>query len=1266
MARVATVVNNVRTAVGAGKVLLVDAGDEMQGSLLSNLGDGTPTGKGAPTIATYNAMGYNVATFGNHEFDWGQTVLGARTTQATYPYVTANIVKNDTGDCATAGWTKPDFADEPYHISTIGTAPDVVKVAFIGVTSAVTPTITLASATAGLCFKDAADSIIHYYDEMKTAGADVIVVLSHLGFEDGGYGYGIPVYGDKTLAERLNTAGKPVNLIIGGHSHLNQSAATIVGTTAVAQAHYNGRKVGRADITVNPSGAVTVAWSRLTVYAANNPPTTAEDPIIKGVINTYATNPDYQALINTEIGYTNVPIVRNYDGDSLMGYFVNDAIYNDLNADATLDNDVDMFFNNPGGLRADITCASYPCKINYGMTFNVLPFGNLTAVGDMRGDKILELLPQSATLFKGAIQPAGIRYSFYRYTDSVPTAGTVWAWGAFDVTVYNKTLHTWEPLDLTKTYRVGTNEFLAPAGQDGFVPFKYITNISYWGDMLDGVNRWVSATYTSSNPYNEALDGRILRNGTDAGGTIVPLTILHHNDSHGNLAKGTSVGYTQLATLIKQEKLHNPSRTLLLSSGDNIQGDSMAYYFKTAPTGFTSNGTVIVDPALHIQPLIKVFNSMNYDAMTLGNHEFNFGSAVFTSVLSQATFPLLQANVTDTGAYGLAAANILPYVEKDLGDIDVAILGIGNHRIPNYELPSNIPGLTFSDPIAKAQELSALLRPTNDVVIALTHIGFTDISGSIEVDANVDTNLVANVSGLDAVIGGHSHTDPSRQTLYSGGYKYLPSIVADWDGKPVVVTQAYRYNNYLGEVSLGLRPLGGGNYEVVSQTGRYLTVTNLAPATVEDPATKAIVDPYVALLNTYNTTVIGQTTAPIDTTNAYIAETNAANLQADAAIYELAKNGITDVDFHLSGAMTRPSSSSNWIMFPAATPTNPVPMKISDMFTLMPYENSLVVISMNGPQLKTVLERAYRNYHYYKYHASDNYGGYSYYTTCMLDTNSGNQITYNDLNPDDPNENNVVSLTIGGVPVDFSDDSTYYNVSTVNYLAAGACNFSDKLSDGSTKTIWPLNQIANDTQYYVRDAVIDYVTAEGTVSPAVEGRLAFITDTTPPVITINTPQAKTYMNLDTLTLGYNATDDIAGVKWINAALDGVAVTNGQVVNLYTFLPGAHTLNVTAMDKAYNEASMSVTFTVGVSIQSTCTVVNRLYNDGKIDNRGIANSLTQKCEQAQKSLDKGKIGTAINQLQAFINEVQVQSGKHITADAATLLIADARWVIAHLK
>jgi 2',3'-cyclic-nucleotide 2'-phosphodiesterase (5'-nucleotidase family) len=722
--------------------------------------------------------------------------------------------------------------------------------------------------------------------------------------------------------------------------------------------------------------------------------------------------------------------------------------------------------------------------------FTILPFGNATVVGKMTGAQILQVINYAPNV-AGMIQPAGLKYKYFSYKDANP-GPQPYAWGAYDVTVYNKTTSAWEPLDLKKTYSVGTNEFLAPAGGDGYNGFKYMTNITYWGDMLNAVNAYVTATYTSAAPYmgpngDGTLDGRIVKDGDsdfvyDAG-EIVPLTILHHNDSHGNLAKGSFVGYTQLATLIKQEKLHNPDRTLLLSAGDNIQGDAMMYYFKSAPSGFASDGTPLTPP-LTTHPLIAAFNSLNYDAMTLGNHEFNFGSNVFKGIFAQANFHLLGANVTDTGAYGLGAVGpgaegVKPYLLKTVGaeGIKVAILGITNHRVPNYELPSNIPGLTFSDPIVKAQELSTSLRASNDVLIALTHIGFTENPSSVEVDSNVDTNMAATVTGLNAIIGSHSHTDPSKQTAYSGVYKFLPTIIADLDNKPVVVTQAYRYNNYLGEVVMGLR-LNGGKYDVVSETGRYLAVTNSSPATVEDAATKAIVDPYVTQLNTYNSKTVGQTTAPIDTMKAFTEETNGANLQADASVYELeTKNGIP-VDVHLSGAMT------NKLMAAAATPASPVTLTIADMFGGMPYENSLVVISMNGPQLKAVLERAYRNYYYYKY--VPGYGGYSYYTTCMLDTDFGNQITYNDLYPALPDGNNVVALNIGGHYVDFTDAETYYKVSTVNYLAAGSCNFND-----AGVSLWPLNQILNDTQYYVRDAVIDYLGFKGTVSPAIEGRLKF-------------------------------------------------------------------------------------------------------------------------------------------------------------------------------
>ncbi len=1117
-ARVATKIKEIRAAKTAlsQDTLLFDAGDIMQGSLLSNLQ------KGLPTIAYYKKIGYDAAAFGNHEFDWGQTVLADRVNQAKtddsdattkeFNFLVSNITKKDaSGNCVASDWTLPDFVPAAYQVFNVQDADSgtPLRVGVIGVSSLETPYITIASATDGLCFKDPTQAILHYYDALDAA-SDVIVVLSHIGYNDGGYGYGFSVYGDQTLAKNLIDAGKPVQLIIGGHSHTNLSSATKVENTAktvttyVVQAHYNGRKLGQEDIVYNrATGAITLTFTRHTITPldiAGPPliPATPEDAEIKAFIATYSSDPDYQTLVNEKMFYTNVPLVRNYNnGNNLMGIMVNDAIYNDLNQDAEPDNDTDMVFNNAGGLRADITCPGdvYPCKVNYGMLFSVLPFGNATVVGEMTGAQIMDLLNQSATLFKGSLQVSGIKFKFYRYK-TPGDSGVTWAWGAYDVFVWDKAEAKWAPLDLTKTYRVATNEFLAPAGQDGYTPFKYFTNFKYWGDMLNQVKHWMLTNYggddggdppVPTNPYNGVLDDRVVREGDDSGGPVVPVTILHHNDSHGNLLKGSYIGYTQLVTLINQERAFNPTRTLLVSGGDNIQGDAMMYYFKTAAMGYAADGTALpVD--LRINPLIKAFNAVGYDAMVLGNHEFNFGKDVFVNTLRQANFPLLQANIYDDpdAPYGLAAAGVRPYIVKTVGveGINIALLGIGNHRVPQYELPSNIPGLTFTNPISTASYYAPLLDQYYDAVVALTHIGFTENPKSVEVDTNVDTYLAAQVPGIDAIIGSHSHTDPSKQTDYSGNYKYLPTVVSGPNDAPVLVTTAYRYNNYLGEVILGFKSDGAGGYTLVSRAGKYLAVSK--DTTAEDTAIKNLITPYANLLTDYNNTVLGETNTQISAVQGYTQETNGANLQTDASIWELRNKGI-EVDFHLSGAMSNTKA-------PADGSTYPYTLKVSDMFTLMPYENSLVVFRLNGPQLKAILERGYRNYFYYKYVPGR--GGYSYYTTCMLDINSGGKITYNDSYPLYPNGNNVVALEFKdelGVThkVDFTDADTYYNVSTVNYIAAGSCNFNN-----GGVTIWPLDQIEQDTQYYVRDAVIHYLQDPDTVkpiNPMVEGRLLFLT-----------------------------------------------------------------------------------------------------------------------------------------------------------------------------
>jgi hypothetical protein len=173
-------------------------------------------------------------------------------------------------------------------------------------------------------------------------------------------------------------------------------------------------------------------------------------------------------------------------------------------------------------------------------------------------------------------------------------------------------------------------------------------------------------------------------------------------------------------------------------------------------------------------------------------------------------------------------------------------------------------------------------------------------------------------------------------------------------------------------------------------------------------------------------------------------------------------------------------------------------------------------------------------------------------------------------------------------------------------------------------------------------------------------------DSTAPEITIIEPQPAGYLHSDFLTLDFGADDAISGVESVVADLDGEPVVDDQVIDLFTLALGDHTLTVTATDYAGNSATASVTFTVIATIQSTIADTQRAYDEGWIDNHGILNSLLRKLNNAQAALDLGDVEEAIDLLGAYINELEAQSGKHITAEAAALLIADAQWVIDHLE
>jgi 2',3'-cyclic-nucleotide 2'-phosphodiesterase / 3'-nucleotidase / 5'-nucleotidase len=1017
-------VNEIRTDLGADNVLLLDAGDVyFAAPAVSQLLEGESA------IDIYNLMGYQAAAYGNHEFDLGQEIMIERTTQSDFPWLGANIIVEGTE------WDHPDWAD-PYVLLEVGG----ITVGVIGLGSEETPDITIVGATEGIYFKSPTETILHYYDEILGL-ADALVVLAHQGTQDTGEYQGLV-----TVAQEVRAAGKPVDLMIGGHQHEKILVPVDVDGTKIVAAGQYGENLGRLDLSVNTeTKKLTIDTYTLIPITNAIPP----DPDVADRVAFWLA--EVAPLISEPIGVTHVYIDGSASVDrareNLIGDFVTDAMlwWADMFDDGELNGSIDAALTNPGGNRANLPKTAdvpLPYTITWGDAFDVLPFFNTMVFMDLTGAQIQEILDQSASLERGIMQVAGA--SYYYYNDTRTAAPN--AWGAYGIEIRD------EPLVRDEVYRIVTNSFLAGGG-DSYPTFTEGANIVDTG--FPGHETLIA--------YIEMMEE--IHEGDIETGRAIPLdnvvTILHTNDTHGNWAPGLSsgdpMGMSYLASIIKDERSRNPN-ALLLDAGDTFQGNSFAYFFKDRPDN----------------PIAGGMNLLDYDAFVIGNHEYNFGPDTFATMLGQLEFPILgSANVEDPDneyAGGFINTDVVDYINVDVEGLKVSIFGLTNPRVYRYELPTNIPGLTFHPVLTITEELvdDILATEAPDLLVGLTHIGFAPYADEIDSD-----KLIAeNIPGIDVLIGGHSHT------------KLDPAVIVSSEANPdgTLIAQAQRYALFLGKVNIGL--IGG---EVVLREGYLIPAKEVEV----DPDMAAYLAPYLAEIDEYNQTEIGVTTTPIDALDAFTQETNAANLQADAAVWAL-RQAEVEVDFHLSGAMT------NRAVATTASATEPYTLTVGDMFTLMPYENSLVVIEMNGPQIKRVLERAYRNYYYYKY--VPDRGGYSFYTTCMLDINSeDNQIVYRDTYPSLPSGNNVLALQIGDEYVDFEDEETTYNVSTVNYLAAGSCNFND-----AGETIWPLENIVADTQNYVRDVVISYIAAqEGPISPQIEGRLAFMRWLLLPVIYVD-------------------------------------------------------------------------------------------------------------------------------------------------------------------
>ena len=408
-----------------GPVLLLSAGDDMQGTAISNLS------WGAATIASHNALRYTAAALGNHEFDWGIDTLRARVRESRFPWLAANIVETATGQ--PPSWLKPWVM-----VDTLG-----VRVAVIGVALPETPWVVLANRVAGLTFLPAAPAIDAAVRAARSVGADFVVATMHIGVACLNAGTAPRERSTQCVGDALTVADEleeKVDLIVAGHTH--RRAITSSSSVPIIEAASYSHAVSISDLERLGSAPARVIDQRVEWISADS---VTPSPTVTAIVESW----NSRVLPLTERVVADfAEAMRSGDRDSYLGNLVADAFLAATGADVVL-------LNN-GSLRRALLPAG---PVTFGMLYELQPFQNELVVITAPARVLREALEH------GARGPGG--------RVSVHIAGvhaTLDTLVATEGRVRSLTLRNGRVLSDTDTIRIGLTDFVAGGG-DRFTMF---------------------------------------------------------------------------------------------------------------------------------------------------------------------------------------------------------------------------------------------------------------------------------------------------------------------------------------------------------------------------------------------------------------------------------------------------------------------------------------------------------------------------------------------------------------------------------------------------------------------------------------------------------------------------------------------------------------------------------------------------------------------------------------------------------------------------
>ena len=240
----------------------------------------------------------------------------------------------------------------------------------------------------------------------------------------------------------------------------------------------------------------------------------------------------------------------------------------------------------------------------------------------------------------------------------------------------------------------------------------------------------------------------------------VTVTLLATTDMHGNLVPVDYVaggaaprGLAKIATLIRAVRGENPN-TILIDCGDTIQGTPLEGVYQRALRAGS--------PPAPGDPMMRAMNLLGYDAMAVGNHEFNAGLANLDSARRDAKFPWISANIAL--AKGGAERAFAPYIVKTVAGVKVAVIGLTTPMVPLWEKPENLGAYRFAPPVDAVKAAISQLRRDErpDLIVVAAHSG---LGRNLQTNQDEDTvenfvhELARQVPDLDAIVFGHSHQE---------------------------------------------------------------------------------------------------------------------------------------------------------------------------------------------------------------------------------------------------------------------------------------------------------------------------------------------------------------------------------------------------------------------------------------------------------------------------------------------------------------------------